>query len=1063
MNYDTPSFKEDHISQIPALQLLQTLGYKYLTPDEAFAARGGRLSNVILDGILTDQLRKINKIEHKGERYEFSEGNIQSAIQKLKEVPYSGLINANAEAYDLLTLGESLTQSIDGDIRSPQLKYIEWNPEKINDNVFHVTEEFPVERTGSHETRRPDIVLFVNGIPLCVIECKSPHIKDPIREAISQMLRNQYEDQIPKLFMYSQLVLALSKNEAKYGTTGTELKFWSTWKERENINDIVQLAVNTSIRWQNSEKLFGHRKKWVRERFEEGSRMDRLATRQDYALYSLCRPERLLELMLKFTLYDEHVKKVARYQQYFCVNKILSRIKTTRDDGNRSGGVVWHTQGSGKSLTMVMLAKSLRLDDDFDDHKIVLVTDRVDLDDQIKNTFLNCDFKSEQAKTGKHLGELLMQDRDQVITTVIDKFEAALGKYGIRNEDPNIFVLVDEGHRTQYGSLHAKMEKVLPNACYIAFTGTPVVKKRKNTITKFGGLIDTYTINQAVQDEAVVELIYEGRHVEQRVDEGQIDKWFDRVTEGLSTEQKADLKKKFTTTDQLNKAERKVAAVAWDISVHFRDFLQGTGFKAQLVTQDKATALLYKKYLDEFGIVSSEVLISGPDDREGSEDIYEGNKSEVVQFWKVMMDKYGSEKEYNRSIIKSFKTADPPEIIIVVDKLLTGFDAPRNTVLYLTRKLKDHTLLQAIARVNRVHDDKDYGYIIDYRGVLSELDSALDLYGKLSEFDEFDLEGTLTDVSKVISDLPQHHADLLDVFKTIENKNDEEAFERYLADEVIRNKFYEKLTRFARTLSIALASVRFFDETPEEKISAYKNDMKFFVRLRTAVKKRYAEVVDIKEYELRIKKLVDTHVSTGDVQIITEQVNIFSPEFKHEVDQLEGAASKADTIAYRMRRTISERMDEDRSFYAKFSEMIREAIEAFRQQRLSDAEYLRKMEGIYESFVSRTDEDIPEAIKHHDSARAYYGELLRLIPNGDGKLGVPESLLVETSLRIDKLVSGLQIVNWVNNSDIQNKMKNEIEDCVFELSDTYRLSLSFEAIDEFLENCIRAARARYSA
>ncbi len=344
--------------------------------------------------------------------------------------------------------------------------------------------------------------------------------------------------------------------------------------------------------------------------------------------------------------------------------------------------------------------------------------------------------------------------------------------------------VLDEGHRGQYGEMHAKMRKVLPNACFIAFTGTPVMKKEKHTIDRFGGLIEpAYTIRQAVDDKAVVPLLYEGRHVEQKVEKESIDDWFDRLTDRLSKEQCADLKKKFTTTDQLNKAQQKVMRVAWDISVHYRDNWQGTPFKAQLVTQDKSTALLYKKFLDEFGMVTSEVLISGPDTREGNEEVEETNPDGVQAFWKKMMTRFSNEDTYNKQIINAFKHADEPEIIIVVDKLLTGFDAPRNTVLYLTRKLKDHTLLQAIARVNRLCEGKEFGYIIDYRGVLKELDSALDLYSSLAEFEKEDLAGTLTDVSEEVRKLPEKHSQLWDVFNSVRNKKDEEAYERLLGDE----------------------------------------------------------------------------------------------------------------------------------------------------------------------------------------------------------------------------------------------------------------------------------------
>lgn len=1060
MNYETPSFKEDYISQIPALQLLQALGYKYLTPKEAEDARGGRLGNVLLEGILAEQLRKINTIRFKGGEYPFSEGNIMSAIQALKEAPYDGLVRTNEKIYDLLTLGKSLQQSINGDIKSHTLHYIDWK--NIDNNVFHVTEEFTVERTGTYDRRRPDIVLFVNGIPLCVIECKRPDAKDPIDQAISQMLRNQHEDEIPKLFIYSQLLIAVSKNEAKYATVGTPIKFWAVWKEEKNVDDLVRLAANASVAWQNKEKLFGHRSPEVWKYFDVLATRDREITVQDNVLFCLCRRERLLELMLRFTLYDGPDKKIARYQQYFCVHKMLSRIKEFRGDGSRMGGVVWHTQGSGKSLTMVMLAKCLALDPEFDDYKIVLVTDRIDLDEQIRDTFRNCDFEPVQAKTGRHLGELLTSHKDQVITTVIDKFEAALGKQGVRNDDPNIFVLVDEGHRTQYGPTHAKMRKVLPNACFIAFTGTPVMKKDRNTIQRFGGLIDTYTITQAVADKAVVPLLYEGRHVEQTVDTESIDAWFDRVTENLTVDQKADLKKKFATTDQLNKAEQKVMRVAWDIGTHFRDNWQGTPYKAQLVAQDKAAALMYKKYLDEFDMVSSEVLISGPDDREGNVDIYEENKLEVIAFWNRMMAKYRTEKEYNRQLIRAFKSSEAPEIIIVVDKLLTGFDAPRNTILYLTRKLKDHTLLQAIARVNRLHEGKDFGYIIDYRGILESLDAALDLYSELAEYDREDLEGTLTDISEVIEKLPQEHSDLLDLFKTITNKLDEEAYEQLLSDEVIRPKFYERLSRFSRTLAIALGSVKFIEETPEDKIDKYKADLKFFMRLRTAVRKRYAEVVDFKEYEPKIQKLLDTYVGTGEVEILTDLVNIFDVDaFRQEVEKLGSVASKADTIAYRTRKTISERMQEDPAFYEKFSKMLEDAIRAFREERLSDAEYLRRVSEINESVRNRTGDDIPEKLQHHEVAKAFYGVLLESFSKYVDKKFNPIEAGSEAALGIDGIIKDGRIVNWTNNADVQNRMKNKIEDFLFELKEEHSFDLTFDDIDRLLELCLDIARARY--
>lgn len=1026
-----PSFLEDAISKQPALELLQKLGWQYLPPEETVRMRGGRRSTVLLDGILEEQLRNLNRIRYKGEDYAFSEGNIQTALMALRDVGFDGVVRTNEKIYDLLTLGKSLPQTIRGDTKSFPLTYIDWHD--LKRNIYHVTEEYEIERPGSHETRRPDIVLFVNGIPLGVIECKRPDLKDAIAEAVSQMIRNQRDDEIPKLFGYAQLLVALSKNESKYGTVGTAAKFWAMWKENN------ELAV---------QELLGQ---------------SRTATPQDMALFAVCRPERLMELTFDFMLFDAGEKKVARYQQYFCVKKIVERIRGRDTDGRRQGGVVWHTQGSGKSLTMVMLARAIaRME--LPDYKIVLVTDRVDLDDQIYGTFRSCGIEPVQATTGKNLAEILSGTKSRAITTIIDKFETAVAKSQVENNSPNVFVLVDEGHRGQYGALHGRMRKAMPNACFIGFTGTPVMKKEKDTISRFGGLIDSYTIRQAVADGAVVPLLYEGRDVEQHVDRAAIDRWFDIITRDLTTEQKRDLKKKFTSTDQLNKAEQKVKEIALDVSTHFRKEWHGTGYKAQLVTSDKRTALLYKKYLDEFGMVTSEVLISAPDDREGNEEVNEENRQEVVAFWKRMMSAHGSEDRYNKNVINAFKHGDDPEIIIVVDKLLTGFDAPKNTVLYLTRLLKEHTLLQAIARVNRLCEGKDFGYIIDYRGVLQSLNTAFDLYGQLEQFDRDDLAETITDVAEEIRKLPARHSDLWAIFKGLRNKKDEEQYERHLADDTLRQEFYEQLGLFARTLAVAFSSTRFMEETPEEKIGKYRDDLKFFMQLRSAVKRRYAEVVDFREYEAKIRKLIDTHVGTGQVETITTLVNIFDKDaFQREVERIEGTASKADTIAHRTKKTIIEKMQEDPAFYRRFSELLEDAIRAFRERRLADRDYLTRVMDIAEKVRNRTGDDLPEKLRNQDVAKAFYGELQQILTPYAGAVADLKALCADTAVGIDEIIRQNKIVNWTTNTDVQNRMRNAIEDYLHELKAQQGLDLGFDEIDTILERTLDIARVRYAA
>ncbi len=1058
---DQVKLNEQIASQLPALHILQNLGYNYLTPEEAKQLRGGKLRNVLLEGILVPWLRENNHIQYKGMEFPFSEGNILSAVEALKIETSDGLVRSNEKIYDALTLGKSLQQSIQGDLRSFSLQYIDWK--QPENNVYHITEEFAVERQGTDRTRRPDIVLFVNGIPLVVIECKSSDIKDPIKEAVSQNIRNQKEGEIPHLFYYSQIILGVCGNGAKYATAGTEMKYWSGWKEKEGKDALeteVKEKVNQPLEDEKLSKLIEASKQInmaYRIPAVNALNEERTVTAQDRTLYALCRPERLLDMTYKYILFDGPDKKIARYQQYFAVKKIMKRIVKLDAAGTRQGGVIWHTQGSGKSLTMVMLAKEIAISEVIEDYKIILVTDRIDLDEQLKKNFQHTGYDVNQATTGKDLSGLLISAKSRIISTVINKFEAAVGKGKTKIKDPNIFVLVDEGHRTQYGTFHARMRQALPNACFIGFTGTPVMKKNKDTVEQFGGMIDTYTIDEAVADKAVEELLNEGRHVHQIVNKEEIDKWFERETRQVSEQQAEYLKTRFAATDPLNKAAQKVREIAWDISMHYRDHWQGTGFKGQLVAQDKEHALMFRDYLEEIGFVNAEVLISGPDEREGETDIHSENKEAAQRFWKVMMSKYGSEKEYNKQLINAFKYGDDLEIIIVVDKLLTGFDAPRNTVLYLTRSLKEHSLLQAIARVNRLYEGKDFGYIIDYAGVLGNLNDALDLYRKLPEFDAEDLKDILTDIATEVQKLSQTHTVLWDTFKEINNKNDVEEYEQFLADQEMRDRFYDRLTAYSKTLSVALASVKFLEETPSHDMSQYKGDLKFFTKLRTSVKRRYAETLNFSEYEPKIQKLLDMHVGTDETEQITPLVNIFDKRaFAEEVAKLESVSAKADTIAHRTSRTIYERMGEDPVFYQRFSDMLQRIIDDYRQRRIDENGYLNQVTDLMNSVINRTGDEIPSGLEGREIAKAYFGivnqNLEEIIPD--------EETLAEIALAIDEIIERNRIVQWIDNEDVKNKMSIEIEDWLFEFADKHNFELNFGSIDEIIKRCVGVAMVR---
>lgn len=1063
-------FNESHLSQIPALQVLINLGFQYLSPSEALAARGGKASHVLLEEILREQLKKLNRIQHKGGSYLFSEENIQSAIQRLKNVKYDGLLKTNEAVYDLLTLGEAKEQSIEGDLKSFTLNYVDWkNPER---NVYHVSPEFTVERTRSTETCRPDIVLFVNGIPFAVIECKSPKVE--VGQAISQMIRNQRDEYIPRLFTYVQTVFAVNKNEARYGTTGTPAKFWSRWREdiaEESIAPLLEKPLPESIKASLFDVAFAEL--GVREEVTPYV-VGREVTEQDRTLYALCRPERLLEMAWGFSIFDSGVRKIARYQQVFAIQEVLRRVRKTDETGKRRGGIVWHTQGSGKSLTMVMLARALALETSIRDPRIVLVTDRRDLDKQLGNTFAACGLSPDRAESGRHLVELVSDGKAHIVTTLVHKFDKALAIKKFSDASPNIFVLVDETQRSQLGSYSARMRQMFPNACYVGFTGTPLLTREKSDVARFGGVIHTYAIDQAVADGAIVPLLYEGRMVELEQNQSAIDIWFERHTQGLNDQQKADLKKKYARAEMLNKAEQVIYMRAFDINDHYKNNWQGTGFKAQLVAPNKAAALRYKSFLDELDDVTSEVIISPPDEREGFDEVdAEESTDAVVAFWQRMMKRYGSEEDYNKHIINAFKHGEEPEILIVVDKLLTGFDAPRNTVLYLARRLKDHALLQAIARVNRLYEDdaegksKDYGYIIDYVGVLGELDQALTTYSALEGFDAADLEGALASIRDGINALPQRHAELWDVFKTVKNRKDEEAFELLLADERLRDEFYERLSAFAKTLAIALSSERFVSETPEQKQRTYKADLKRFVNLKAAVKLRYAESVDYRDFEPRIQKLLDTHISASEVIQLNAPVNIFDEEaFQKVVDEQSPGnekqlGAKADMIAHATKRAITERLEQDPAFYEKFSRLIQQAIDDYRAKRLSDQEYLQKVSEIREAVVSRKQDDLPAELNGDADAAAVFGLLGPFLENHSDDSTRARSIAAKASLAVWDIFKQNRKVGYWDDLDAQRRTVNQIDDYLYdEIKAAHGIALTTEEMDEIIDKVMQLARHR---
>lgn len=1065
---------EKHQSQVPAIQLLVALGFTPLSQEETLRLRGGRLRNVVLDDILAEQLMRINRFTHRGREYGFDLEDAHEAMRRLKPTPdrLKGLRGTNQDIYDTLVLGTTITKSIDGDSKSYSFRYIDW--QRPENNVFHVTAEFSVERTASSQTKRCDIVAFVNGIPILVIENKRP--TESLKKADSQLIGYQNEDNIPQIFHFAQLLIGMKRNEARYAAVGTPRKFWQTWRDEEETDEAIAPFANRVLTAAEKDAILSGDFVDARAYFDAmAAEGDRAVTVQDRTVYALCRPERLLDLIRRFTVFDGGVRKVARHQQFFGIRRAVETVKQHDVSGARKGGVIWHTQGSGKSLTMVMLGRSLALERSIENPRIIIVTDRDDLDKQIKDTFKSCDLEPVRATSGAHLLDLV-HNKAPLVTTIINKFDTALKNSKLVDEDPNIFVLVDESHRTQTGrygghsQFAAKMRRLLPKACYLGFTGTPLLKKEKNTLSTFGRLIHRYAIDEAVADGAVVPLLYEGRLVEQQVSGTVIDRWFDKISEGLTENQKRDLKRKFSRMDALAKTDQAIRAKAFDISEHFRQHWQGTGFKAQLIAPSKAAAVRFKEVLDEIGHVSSAIVISPPDENEGNEEVDQESKDLVRKFWSSMMARYKTEEEYNRQIIDAFKGSGDPEILIVVSKLLTGFDAPRNTVLYVCKSLKEHNLLQAIARVNRLYEDggteKQFGFIIDYEGLLGELDSALTTYSAFEGYEAADLAETVHDVREEIRKLPQLHDQLWDLFKPVRNKKDMEQFEQHLADESLRHEFYARLKAFSRCLHISLSSDKLFDVFDEAKVDALKRDWKQFSELKRSVQLRYQETVDVREFEPKIQKLLDDHVVAMPAETIIEVVNINDPDALKAVVEETGVseASRADRIASATRRAITEKMDEDPTFYKQFSELLEETIRAYREKRLSEREYLNSVVDLA-SKVARKDRgrDVPESIRGDEDAQAFFGVL-------EGQLKIKDDEPVagdeaaSISLEIIDIIKSHLIVDIWSNEVAQNKLRNAIDDYFFDvLRDERGVDLPVEVLDDLELKIMDLARARFAA
>lgn len=1002
----TPDTSENKIQQ-NSINLLRNLGYKFISREENLKLRGSKSSEVLFREILTKKLGEINGYEYKGKRYKFSQSNVLKAVDELAGVSLNeGLMVANERITNLLLLGTSLEEILeDGTKRSFSFKFIDF--ESLQNNDFYVTEEFEVSRVSQSDAqkhRRPDLVLFINGIPIVVIELKKSSVS--FENGIKQLEKEQGKDEIAHLFKYIQLTIAANGSGARYGTTGTPFKFYSVWKEQDKAKESLKSVIN-----------------------------GREVSALDMTLFALLSKDRLLRLVRHYIVFDKRMKKVCRYQQFFAIEETLKRV-SAKKDGARAGGLIWHTQGSGKSLTMVMLTKLLK--QIYINSKIIVVTDRIDLDGQIHETFENTDVKAGRASSGSDLIEKL-QSGISVITTLVHKFEKVKNqKVVIRDGD--IFVLVDESHRTQGGDLHKAMKKALPLACYIGFTGTPLLKREKNSFAKFGGEIHRYTIDDAVKDGAVLPLLYEGRYVGQEVlDPEGLTRKFDLISRELSDEAKRDLQQKWARFERVTSSEQRLELIAVDINEHIKKTLKKSGFKAMLATQRKYDAIKYHQIFEEFGEIKSAYVISSNE----HEELEGGHKEYVVKVWQETIRGYGSEEEYLKHVKDEFVYGDEIDLLIVVDKLLTGFDAPRASTLYIDKQLKEHNLLQAIARVNRLYDGKDYGYIIDYRGLLGELDQALTSYASLSGFDPEDITGAVIDVRSEIIKAKTYYTHLDDLFSSVKFKDDLESYVAVLEDVQKRDDFKEWLSQFARAFKLALSSEKIYDILSEVEIKAYKQRVKFYNELRKAVQLRYHEACDFGKYEAQMQKLLDTYVSAKEVNELTKLVNIFETEFDDEVQRVEGKNAKADTIISAVSAVVKEKMDSNPAFYKSIAQQIQDIIDEYKAKRLSEEEKLAKvklLKDLITGALKPNEDRYPQEFNGKKILFAIYDNLLDIL--GDVELVDVEVVAKNLSVKFYEIYEeASKKPEWHKNKDVENEITSAMEDALWDVEDEYGVSI----------------------
>ena len=1008
----TPSpsqWNEDSLSESPAVELLQHLGYEYVGPDVLETERAS-LKEVVLADRLAAALKRLNPW--------LSSENVAKAVRSITNVQAASLIEANQDVYTALTYGISVEQDRGDGLgrKGHSVRFIDVNDPSANE--FLVTRQYTVQ--GTKKPVRPDVVLFVNGIPVVVVECKSPTLGEKwFENAFDQVdryqeLRQEYRELgAPKLFETVQAIVISCQQDARYGTVGTPQRFYAEWKSTHPLSEA------------EVERDLGCK-----------------PSKQDVLFYGMLRPENLLDLIRNFVVFEADastgrtIRKLCRYQQYAAVNKAIARAKKAKKPAER-GGVVWHTQGSGKSLTMLWLALKLRRERAFENPTLVVVTDRRDLDEQITKTFHTCGFPNpDRAESVRDLRDLLSGPPGKTVMTTIQKFielaPAPDGKgkrridtdeYPTLSTSPNIFVLADEAHRTQYGGLAANLRKALPNACFLGFTGTPIDKKDKSTLQTFGDYIDTYTIEQAVRDGATVPIFYESRLPEVRVIGQTLDKLFDHVFADRSKEERAAIKKKYATNEAVAEAPRRIEVICLDLIEHYTKWIAPGGFKAQIVACSRDAAVTYKETLDRLQAPQSALIMSTSHNDE------------------KRLAEHGISSDERKKLIARFcKKDDPLKILVVCDMLLTGFDAPVEQVMYLDSSLKEHTLLQAIARVNRTAEQKSYGLVVDYWGVSEDLQKALAI------FSPSDIKGAMVPKGEELPRLQARHAAAMKFFANLKDKNDLDGCVAVLEPEDVRAEFNVAFRRFNDSLDMLL---------PDPQALPYVSDMKWLGKIRSAAAARFRDdKLDVSDCGAKVRKLIEDAIVADGVKVLVEKVSLFSKDFGKKLNSLKTDEARASEMEHAIKREIHVKLEENPAFYQSLRERLEQIITDRKAQRITAAEQLKLLEVIAAEI--RGAEEAADSLGLTGRGHAIYGLLGRelVLKAGEKKVEYMESTRELASLIDEAIAPQVSIVDWQQKDDVQREMRARIK------KQLKAARVEQEKLDRLAQEIVDLAKAR---